>query len=354
MGAPPESLIGIASRVDSILEDLLEAESARWADLDPALAEPIGEISRLVRSGGKRLRPAFCHWGFIAAGGAVAEAERGDSPVALAGAALELLHAQALFHDDIIDDADSRRGAPTTHQVLAARHRAGGWAGESRRFGEGLGILVGDLAGVYADRILGAQSAETRAVWDELRIEVDVGQLLDVLGSAVGDRSLERAERVCRYKSAKYSIERPLHLGASLAGGSATVNSALSDYGLPLGEAFQMRDDVIGVFGDPAVTGKPVGGDLRESKPTPLMARAFAKASPAQQVVLERAGAVDLDDSEIADIQQVIVDTGALRELEGAITLRLDQAVDALDDRIDGSAIGPLTELAGFIVDRAA
>lgn len=132
------------------------------------------------------------------------------------------------------------------------------------------------------------------------------------------------------------------------------MNSALSDYGLPLGEAFQMRDDVIGVFGDPAVTGKPVGGDLRESKPTPLMARAFAKASPAQQLVLERAGAADLDDSEIADIQQVIVDTGALSELEGAITLRLEQAVEALDDRIDGSAIGPLTELAGFIVDRAA
>ncbi|MGA1594086.1 MAG: polyprenyl synthetase family protein, partial [Ilumatobacteraceae bacterium] len=147
MGAPPESLSGIASRVASILEDFLEAESARWAALDPALAEPIGEISRLVRSGGKRLRPAFCHWGFIAAGGAVAEAERGDSPVALAGAALELLHAQALFHDDIIDDADSRRGAPTTHQVFAARHRAGGWAGEFRRFGEGIGILVGDLAG---------------------------------------------------------------------------------------------------------------------------------------------------------------------------------------------------------------
>ena len=354
MGAPPESLSGIASRVDSILEDLLEAESARWADLDPALAEPIGDISRLVRSGGKRLRPAFCHWGFIAAGGAVAEAERGDSPVALAGAALELLHAQALFHDDIIDDADSRRGAPTTHQVFAARHRAGGWAGESRRFGEGIGILVGDLAGVYADRILGAQSVETRAVWDELRIEVDVGQLLDVLGSAVGDRSLERAERICRYKSAKYSIERPLHLGVSLAGGSATVNSALSDYGLPLGEAFQMRDDVIGVFGDPALTGKPVGGDLRESKPTPLMARAFANASPEQEAVLERAGAADLDDSEIADIQHVIVETGALSELEGAITLRLEQAVAALDDRIDGSAIGPLTELAGFIVDRAA
>jgi geranylgeranyl diphosphate synthase type I len=191
-------------------------------------------------------------------------------------------------------------------------------------------------------------------VWNELRIEVDVGQLLDVLGSAAGDRSLERAERICRYKSAKYSVERPLHLGASLAGGSATVNSALSDYGLPLGEAFQMRDDVIGVFGDPAVTGKPVGGDLRESKPTPLMARAFANASPAQQVMLERAGAADLDDSEIADIQQVIVETGALSELEGVITLRLEQAVEALDDRIDGSAIGPLTELAGFIVDRAA
>lgn len=354
MGVPPESLSGIASRVDSVLEALLVAESQRWADLDPALVEPLGEIPRLVRSGGKRLRPAFCHWGFIAAGGAVTEAEASDSRVVVAGAALELLHAQALFHDDVIDDADSRRGSPTTHRRFADRHVGDGLAGEARRFGEGVAILVGDLAGVYADRLIGNASGDTRAIWDELRIEVDVGQLLDVLGSASRDRSLERAERVGRYKSAKYSIERPLHLGASLAGASETVIAALSEYGLPLGEAFQMRDDVIGVFGDPALTGKPVGGDLRESKPTPLLARAFAAASAAQRVVLERTGAPDLADAEVADIQQVIVDTGALSDLEEAINGRLQRAVEALDDRINSAAVGPLTELAAFIVDRAS
>lgn len=354
MGEPPASLGVVARRVDMVLEALLESESRRWTDLDSELAGPLGELARLVRSGGKRLRPAFCHWGFVAAGGDIAEAELVDSPVVTAGAALELLHAQALFHDDVIDDADSRRGSTTTHRLFGDRHRESGWAGEARRFGEGVAILVGDLAGVYADRLIGSATGETRAVWDELRIEVDVGQLLDVLGSATGNRSLERAERVCRYKSAKYSIERPLHLGASIAGGSAAVIAALSEYGLPLGEAFQMRDDVIGVFGDPALTGKPVGGDLRESKPTPLMARAFAAASPAQHIVLDRVGTPDLSDADIADIQQVIVETGALSELEGSINLRLEQAVEALDDRIDGSAVGPLTELAGFIVDRAA
>ena len=132
------------------------------------------------------------------------------------------------------------------------------------------------------------------------------------------------------------------------------VIAALSEYGLPLGEAFQMRDDVIGVFGDPALTGKPVGGDLRESKPTPLLARAFAAASAAQRVVLERTGAPDLADAEVADIQQVIVDTGALSDLEEAINGRLQRAVGALDDRINSAAVGPLTELAAFIVDRAS
>ena len=227
-------------------------------------------------AGGKRLRPAFCHWGAVAAGG------DGDAPLVVdAGAALELMHAFALFHDDVMDDAASRRGAPTTHVVFAGRHEAGSWAGEARRFGEGVAILVGDLAFVFADQLMTLAPPAAWTVWNELRIELNVGQLLDIVGSVRRDRTLAKAERICRYKSGKYTIERPLHLGAALADPErgAELFAVLSAYGLPLGDAFQLRDDVMGAFGDPLRTGKPVGGDLVEGKPTPLLARAVAAAT---------------------------------------------------------------------------
>ena len=163
------------------------------------------------------------------------------------------------------------------------QHAAGGWSGESRRFGDGVAILVGDLAFVYADQLLVGISRRAWAIWNELRIELNVGQVLDIVGGVRNDRRLDKAERICRYKSGKYTIERPLHLGAVMAAPdrAAELLPALSAYGLPLGDAFQMRDDVMGAFGDPGVTGKPVGGDLREGKPTPLLARAVAAATPA-------------------------------------------------------------------------
>jgi geranylgeranyl diphosphate synthase type I len=170
------------------------------------------------------------------------------------------------------------------------------------------------------------------AIWNELRVELNIGQLLDILGGVSNDRRRDKAERICRYKSGKYTIERPLHLGAALAAPErcAELQPQLSAYGLPLGDAFQMRDDVLGAFGEEAVTGKPVGGDLREGKPTPLLARAVESASPAQQAVLDRVGRPDLTDDEVAAIQQVIVDTGALADLESTITRLTDEAIAAI------------------------
>ena len=275
-GSVPTSLRAIADHVEARLDELLSAEAERWAAFDPDLAHPVNEIRRLVLSGGKRLRPAFCHWGYVGAGGGTDDQIDVD-----AGAAFELMHAFALFHDDVMDDASTRRGQPTTHAVAAAEHTANGWAGESRRFGEGVAILVGDLAFVYADRLLEAASPEAMRIWNELRIELNIGQYLDILGSVQSVRDVEKAERICRYKSGKYTIERPLHLGAVLAAPERAdeLLPALSAYGLPLGDAFQMRDDVMGAFGDSEVTGKPVGGDLREGKPTPLLARAVRSAT---------------------------------------------------------------------------
>ncbi len=347
MADVPPNLVHVAKRVDARLDDFLWAERERWAELDPGLIDPIDEVRRLVLAGGKRLRPAFCHWGFVGAGG-----DPDDPRVVDAGCAFELMHAFALFHDDVMDDAATRRGAPTTHTVHAARHVEAGWAGEARRYGEGVAILVGDLAFVYADVLLRGAPVEAVAIWDELRIELNIGQFLDVAGSVQRVRSVDAADRICRYKSGKYTIERPLHLGAVMATPERAdeLIDGLSAYGLPLGDAFQMRDDVMGAFGDESVTGKPVGGDLREGKPTPLLARAVAAATPAQRVVLDRVGDPDLADTEVAAIQQVIVETGALDALEAHIGALTTAAIDSLE-RVDitTEARTELTALAEYV-----
>lgn len=348
--APPPSLAGIAARVQQRLRDVLAAEEARWSSFDADLASPVSEIGRLVLVGGKRLRPAFCHWAFVGAGG-----DPDDPMVTDAGAAFELMHAFALFHDDVMDDAASRRGEPTTHTVFAERHARHGWAGEARRFGEGVAILVGDLAFVYADQLMGGASPAAWRIWNELRIELNIGQLLDIEGSVRNERSRLKAERICRYKSGKYTIERPLHLGAVMAAPHRETEllPALSAYGLPLGDAFQMRDDVMGAFGDEAVTGKPVGGDLREGKPTPLLARAVEAATPAQAKVLALVGNSRLDDADVARVQQVIIDTGALADLEATISRLADEAVAAIAEApIIAEAQHELVALAAYVSQR--
>jgi geranylgeranyl diphosphate synthase type I len=171
-------------------------------------------------------------------------------------------------------------------------------------------------------------------IWNELRVELNIGQYLDILGSVQSIRDVDKAERICRYKSGKYTIERPLHLGAVLAAPEREdeLLAPLSAYGLPLGDAFQMRDDVMGAFGDESLTGKPVGGDLREGKPTPLLARAVRRANAEQLAVLAEVGAPGLDGDGVARIQQVIVDTGALAELEDHITALTNAAVAAIEE----------------------
>jgi geranylgeranyl diphosphate synthase type I len=326
--AAPQSLLDVASRVDERLESLLAVERERWAKVDADLVPPIDEIARLVLAGGKRLRPAFCFWGFVGAGG-----DPTDELVIDAGAALELLHAFALFHDDVMDGSLTRRGEPTTNAKFEASHGAEKLAGESRRFGDGVAILVGDLAYVYSDQLMRNASPQAWTIWNELRIELNFGQYLDMLGSAMNERRREKAERICRYKSGKYTIERPLHLGALLAAPTRDdLIPVLSTYGLPLGDAFQMRDDVLGAFGDTAITGKPVGDDLREGKPTPLMAIASARANVAQLKELQLVGNQDLTPEQIARVQEVIRETGALDELETVITRLTDEAIAAVQN----------------------
>ena len=276
----PASLRPIADRVERRLERFLAPELDRWAAFDGDLREPMAEIRRLVLSGGKRLRPAFCHWAFVGCGGDP------DDPIVIdAGAAFELMHAFALFHDDVMDDAESRRGERTTHRTFAGRHSEAGWAGEARRFGDGMAILIGDLAFVYSDQLMAGANPTAWRIWNELRIELNVGQVLDMLGSVracatsptpSGSAGTSRAST----RSNGLCTSAPRSLPPT---GSTRSRPRLSAYGLPLGDAFQMRDDVMGAFGDERTTGKSVGGDLREGKPTPLLARALAVATPSQQ-----------------------------------------------------------------------
>jgi geranylgeranyl diphosphate synthase type I len=353
--AAPPSLGAIAARVDRRLRDFLDAETARWRAVDPALARPLDALRHLVEAGGKRLRPAFCHWGFVAAGG-----DPDDPRAAELGAAVEMLHAIALVHDDVMDGSPTRRGAPSVHVAFTEIHRAAHWHGEPRRFGEGAAVLVGDMAHVYADVLLGDAPPDVWNVWHDLRLELDVGQYLDLLGTARADRHRACARRIARYKSGKYTIERPLHLGAAQAGRLADVAAPLSAYGKPLGEAFQLRDDVLGAFGDPARTGKPVGEDLREGKPTPLLAAAFERVagSPAPArgpaaALLARVGDPGLTDVDVAAIQQVILDTGALDEIErliGELTSRAVAAIEAAE--VCTEARHELVELARYVAAR--
>jgi geranylgeranyl diphosphate synthase type I len=270
---------GVMSRVEERIERLLAGERTRWAAVDARATTPVDAIATLVASGGKRIRPAFCVSGYLAAGG------NPDEPaVVSAAAALELLHACALLHDDVMDDSALRRGSPTAHVLHAEQHRARDWSGESRRYGESVAVLAGDLALVYSEQLMGEAGRAVRDLWDETRSELIIGQFLDtaVAAQRIIDTELSRWVAVC--KSGRYTIDRPLALGAVLAGRPDLVD-VFSVYGLALGEAFQLRDDLIDAFGDTAVAGKPTGQDVEQHKVTLLVALAMERDSRAREVV---------------------------------------------------------------------
>jgi geranylgeranyl diphosphate synthase type I len=341
----PAAVAVVAQPVRARLEATLDEHFRMWVEIDPSLESPLVSIRRLVLAGGKRLRPAFCYWGFRAGGG-----DADDPTVIDAGAAFELLHAFALIHDDVMDGSTMRRGVPTVHVEHATTHAANEWRGEPRRYGDGVAILAGDLAAVLADELLAGAPPEAIAVWNRLRLEVNIGQYLDVRGAAQGHTDVDQARRISRYKSGKYTVERPLHLGAALAGALDELAPALSAYGEPLGEAFQLRDDLLGVFGDPAVTGKPVDDDLREGKPTPLLALARGRATGADARLLDRVGDDGLDDAAAQAIREVFERTGARETVERSIDDLTAEALKALDGAPIASGVQkPLVELAEYV-----
>jgi geranylgeranyl diphosphate synthase type I len=330
------------------VEAFLARQRPRLLAVGPDLRPLADEISAFLLDGGKRLRPAFAYWGWRGAGGADC------AEVVNAVTALEFVQACALVHDDVMDGSDTRRGHPAMHRRFEALHRESGWRGDAAAFGTAVAILVGDTCLIWADEMLNTSGLPAEAllraqpVYDEMRTEIMAGQYLDVLTQATGDHSVERAMTVARYKSAKYTIERPLHFGAALAGAPPELTAAYSGYGLPLGEAFQLRDDVLGVFGDPAETGKPAGDDLREGKRTVLIAKTLERATPAQAALVERhLGDPYLTPDGVAAMRDVITSSGALAETEKIIGELTAQALSALQVEIlDPEAADVLRDLA--------
>ena len=267
--------------VADVLEEFITAKRAALAPVGAELT-PLLDAARQAVGGGKRLRPAFAFWGWRAAGGS---RDKTDA-IVKAATAIELVHASALVHDDVMDNSATRRGAPAAHREFTRMRREDPRSVESERFGTSAAILLGDMLLSWSDELLASSGFKPKAVargrvyFDKLRTEVVAGQYLDVLAQTSHSSRASDAMRVLRYKSAKYTVERPLQFGAALAKADAELLTALSSYGIPLGEAFQLRDDVLGVFGETDVTGKPSGDDIREGKRTLLVARAFGKATP--------------------------------------------------------------------------
>ncbi|MEE2031530.1 polyprenyl synthetase family protein [Rhodococcus sp. CC-R104] len=300
--------------------------------------DAVTALESFVLRGGKRVRPSFAWTGWVGAGGDPKGTDAGA--VLRACSALELVQAGALIHDDIIDASTTRRGFETVHIDFARRHRGAGWHGRPEQFGEAVAILLGDLALVWADDMLrdSGLDAESLArvgpVWSAMRTEVLGGQYLDIAGEVSADESVEAATRVNRYKTAAYTIERPLHLGAVIAGADDALIDAYRRFGTDIGLAFQLRDDLLGVFGDPHVTGKPSGDDLRSGKRTVLFALALETADvndPVAAEVLREAIGTDLTDEQVERLRMLLIELGAVEQVEQRIATLTERAFEALD-----------------------
>lgn len=323
-----------------------------------AAAEPLADLAESFTGGGKRLRPAFCAWGWIAVAGVPEDAE----PLVRAAASLDVLHVSALVHDDVMDASDTRRGLPAAHRQFAGLHAARGLRGDADAFGRGGAILLGDLLLVWSQEMFRRSGlpagaiAAAMPVMESVLTEVTTGQFLDILAQARPaldartdpEAVLAQVRQVLEFKTARYTVVRPLQIGAALAGGSAEVLAALGRYGSRVGRAFQLRDDILGVFGDAEVTGKPAGDDLREGKLTALLAHGLRLASETDADLLAGlAGRATLTDAEVGQARAIIAGSGALDAVEAEIA-------EATAAAIAGLADAPVTAIAREALENLA
>ena len=370
----PQAPLGQAFRdaVSAEITAFLTEQSAVLDSMGPELV-PVHLMASQMLCGGKRMRPAFCVWGYVAAAGMPNDFEL--KPLLAAAGSLDVLHVSALVHDDLMDSSDLRRGRPAAHRQFEALHANAGWLGDSAAFGKAGAILLGDLLVMWSAQMLHGAGVEQSAlertlpIVEAMRTEVTCGQYLDMVAQAhplrqrapaIGslrptiELALDDASRVVEYKAARYTVQRPSQIGAALGGGNDELYFALGAYGSPLGRAFQFRDDLLGVFGDPQITGKPAGDDLREGKRTVLVAHAYAHASDAgQKLLLQRLGDSGLDEAGVSELQQVITESGAREAVESMINDNYERALKALHDtEMTDEGCAGLTTLADAAVRR--
>ena len=362
--------------VHSRIDEFINTRESIVTTIGPDLAVLV-DFSRQFLSGGKRFRAQFAHlgWQSVPARTAhrVAATPGGDSGAGLAGlvsaaSALEIFHAAALVHDDIIDNSDTRRGAPAAHRRFEALHTTQGWAGNPGDFGRASAILLGDLLLGWSDELLDeglddapdrVSARRARTEFNRMRTEVTAGQYLDILEeqawvTQAESELLGRAVRVIVFKSAKYSVQAPLVIGAALAGADDHHLDVLRAFGLPLGIAYQLRDDLLGVFGDADVTGKPSGDDLREGKRTVLIALARQQLDSADLATVDRLlGRPDLSAEQISSLQHTILDSGAVERVEAMIQENVAEALAVLaGSPVETGVAVRLTEFAGTVTRR--
>lgn len=336
---------GFRDAVGGAITAFLEQKRESTERIGPEL-DHLHRLAVEFTNGGKRFRPAFCYWGYVAAAGAPEQ----DDWLVRAAASLDLLHVSALVHDDVMDASDTRRGVPAAHRQLQAWHEAEKGRGEADAFGRAGAILLGDLLLVWSGEMFNhtplpeATRGQATSLLEAMRAEVTCGQFLDVVSQtqllAAGDpldpaglqAELDRVYRVTDYKSARYSVRHPLQIGAALGGADAQTQALLADYGSLVGRAFQFRDDLLGIFGDESVTGKPAGDDLREGKRTVLVAHALALGTRAQAEELDAMlGNPELDAAAIDRARGIITSVGADKAVETEISTSVEQAMAKLD-----------------------
>lgn len=322
----------IRSLVNQELLNFVAVENKYLNEIASELAPVASAMERFLLDSGKRLRPLFAYIGFLGTG------SKPSVEILRACAAVELIHVCALMHDDVMDASDTRRGAPAIHKAFETLHNDQKLSGSSAQFGISAAILLGDLALVWSAKMLHQSGIEGESLiralpmYDEMRVELMAGQYLDIYEQAFASESVERSLKVARYKSGKYTIERPLHFGAALGGAKENLFKTYSDYGLPLGEAFQLRDDVLGIFGNPDETGKPAGDDLREGKRTVLLAKTMELADAGPKAIIKNAlGNPKLGIDAVNEIRGIITECGALTEVEKLISSLTSSAHLALE-----------------------
>ena len=340
--------------IDWQISLFLKAKRQELAEISSEAVELAGEIDRFVSSGGRRVRPAFVYSGYIAAEGKAHDA------ILYASMCVEFLHTFALIHDDIIDRSETRRGKKTSHKAFEDLHRSKKLFGDRSQFSLSAAILAGDLAAAFAEDILTTapfpqeRLRRARSIFDQMKAQVIAGEYLDVLGGYKAKLSEEEVLNILEYKTAKYTVERPLQIGAVLAGAELPILETFTAYGIPLGQAFQLQDDILGTFGDPKEIGKPTDSDIREGKKTVLVAKAYEWASPKQRKLMSRLiGNPKLKHEEVGQVREIIYNVGAYQYAVSLSHKLIEQAKEALlRAKLDDDGKRYLLAAADYLLSR--